>query len=238
MSLVDIDTWITEFEASERLSRDLQAQIIYRNEQPKLSVEYSKLSATIRIRLKQLSSELEQLDQKLEQNSVNGKMTVGESKRRKYQLETLQSKLLQLETQFRNVDGSSSRSQLLQGSSSLWDDDDDDEDDVPIIRPNDNSQSVQSLRQQQVRIIDDQNQGLESLSKILSRQKDLALKLGDEVDLQNEIIDDLAVDMEQTDSRINNETRHVGVVVKKDSTWGYWLTIIILFIAIVIIALL
>lgn len=65
---------ITEFEAAERLSRDVQAQLVYRNSQAKLSAEYAKLSATIRLRLKQLSSELEQLDQKLEQNSVTGKM--------------------------------------------------------------------------------------------------------------------------------------------------------------------
>lgn len=109
--------------------------------------------------------------------------TVGESKRRKFQLETLQSKMIGLETQFRNADGSTSRSQLLQGSSSLWDDDDD----VPIIQsnPSTNPQSVQSLRQQQIRILDDQNQGLESLSKIISRQRDIALKIGDEVDQQN-----------------------------------------------------
>lgn len=51
-----------------------------------------------------------------------------------------------------------------------------------------------------------------------------------------EIIDDLAVDMERTDARVNSETRHVGVVVRKDSTWGYWLTIILLFVAIVVVA--
>lgn len=67
---------ITEYEASERLSRDIQAQIVYRNSQAKLSAEYGKLSATIRIRLKQLTAELEQLDRKLEQNSVTGKMYV------------------------------------------------------------------------------------------------------------------------------------------------------------------
>ncbi len=108
---------------------------------------------------------------------------MGESKRRKFQLETLQSKLIGLENQFRTVDGPSSRSQLLAGSSSLWDDEDDD---VPIIHdPPTNPQSVQDLRQQQIRILDDQNQGLDSLSKIISRQKDIALKIGDEVDLQN-----------------------------------------------------
>lgn len=65
---------ITEYEASERLSRDVQAQIVYRNSQAKLSAEYAKLSATIRMRLRQLETELQQLDQKLEQNSVTGKM--------------------------------------------------------------------------------------------------------------------------------------------------------------------
>lgn len=109
---------------------------------------------------------------------------MGESKRRKFQLETLQSKLVGLEKQFRNVDGPSSRSQLLQGSSSLWEDDDSD---VPMLRSNPSAgpQTVQSLRQEQIRILDDQNEGLESLSKTISRQKELALKIGDEVDLQN-----------------------------------------------------
>lgn len=54
--------------------------------------------------------------------------------------------------------------------------------------------------------------------------------------LISDIIDDLAVDMERTDMRINSETRHVGVVTRKDSTWGYWLTIILLFFAIIIVA--
>lgn len=52
----------------------------------------------------------------------------------------------------------------------------------------------------------------------------------------SDIIDDLAVDMERTDARVNSETRHVGVVARKDSTWGYWLTIILLFVAIVVVA--
>lgn len=68
------DYRINEYEAAERLSRDVQAQIAYRNSQAKLSAEYAKLSATIRLRLKQLSGELEQLDQKLDQNSVTGRM--------------------------------------------------------------------------------------------------------------------------------------------------------------------
>lgn len=41
--------------------------------------------------------------------------------------------------------------------------------------------------------------------------------------------------MERTDMRINSETRHVGVIARKDSTCGYWLTIIGLGVAIFVV---
>lgn len=74
---------------------------------------------------------------------------------------------------------------------------------------------------------------------MVSDFNELTLMMADQLTQFNSIsviIDDLADDMERTDMRINSETRHVGVVTQKDSTWGYWLTIIILFVAIVIIA--
>lgn len=45
--------------------------------------------------------------------------------------------------------------------------------------------SVDELRKQQTRVLEDQNQGLDNLSKIISRQRELAIKIGDEVDVQN-----------------------------------------------------
>lgn len=72
---------------------------------------------------------------------------------------------------------------------SLWDDDDV-EDDVliPSTRPVggfSNDQSVADMRQQQLRILNDQDEGLDNLSKIISRQKQLAIRIGDEVEEQN-----------------------------------------------------
>lgn len=69
---------------------------------------------------------------------------------------------------------------------SLWEEEDDDE--VMIdVRPSgsNNKYSVQDLRKQQTKILDDQNEGLEALAKVISRQKHLALRIGDEVDDQN-----------------------------------------------------
>lgn len=53
-----------------------------------------------------------------------------------------------------------------------------------------------------------------------------------------DIIGDLAVTMEHTDSRVNHETRNVSFAIHNESTRGYWITIISLFVAIVIVALL
>lgn len=67
---------------------------------------------------------------------------------------------------------------------SLWEEDDDEA--LVDVRPSgsDNKYSVQDLRKQQTKILDDQNEGLEALAKVISRQKHLALRIGDEVEDQ------------------------------------------------------
>lgn len=111
-----------------------------------------------------------------------------EEERRQRQIESLQSKFVHIQTQFSNaINGASSRSELLhQSGSRLWDDDDD----VPIhgaynAAAGSSNYSVDELRKQQTRVLEDQNEGLDNLSKIISRQRELAIKIGDEVDVQN-----------------------------------------------------
>lgn len=89
------------------------------------------------------------------------------------------------------------RNELLNnGRPSYWhgggsvNDDDADDDDEPIadFRPKSSSaheRTVDDLRKQQNQIIEDQNEGLEALSKVISRQKHLALRIGDEFEGQN-----------------------------------------------------
>jgi len=52
-----------------------------------------------------------------------------------------------------------------------------------------------------------------------------------------EIIDDLADHMDRTDESLINKTQQVRSINSKDRTCGYWIVIILLFIAIVIVAL-
>ncbi|XP_055608175.1 syntaxin-8 [Uranotaenia lowii] len=235
MALINIDgdPWLSDLDACERLSNEIQSQLVARNREAHLSREYSSISGQARVRLKQFSSELEQLNKKL--SYISGSLTAAEAERRQRQVEALQSKLVQLQRQFSAVEASADRASLFGGANQrLFDDDDDD---PALIRP-ESSYTVQDLRSQQTRILEDQNQGLEALSKVISRQKVLASQIGEEVDRHNEILDDLADTMETTDARLNRETRQIGVVTVQDSTWGYWTIIGALAVAIIVVAIL
>uniref|UniRef100_A0A182RGU4 t-SNARE coiled-coil homology domain-containing protein n=1 Tax=Anopheles funestus TaxID=62324 RepID=A0A182RGU4_ANOFN len=237
MALINIDgdPWLTELDACENLSNDIQSQLAARNRENQLSREYGVLSGTVRVRLKQLGSELDQLTRKL--GLISSTLTSGEAERRQRRIEALQSKLIQLQRQFTYVEPAAARSALFEtGSNSrgrvaFADDDDDDE---PALIPSQSNYTVADLRSQQTRILEDQNEGLEALSQVIARQKELATRIGGEVDRHNDILDDLAQTMETTDGRINRETPQIGTITTQDSTWGYWIVIGLLFVAIVL----
>lgn len=230
---IDGDPWLSDLDACERLSNEIQSQLVARNREGQLSRQYSSISGQVRVRLKQLGSELEQLNKKL--SYISSSLTSAEAERRQRQVEGLQSKLVQLQRQFSSVEASAERASLFaSGSSRLFDDDDDD---PALIKP-ESSYTVADLRAQQTRILEDQNEGLDALSKVISRQKELATRIGGEVDRHNDILDDLSTTMETTDARLDRETRQIGVVTVQDSTWGYWTIIGILAAAIIIVAIL
>lgn len=235
MALINIDgdPWLSDLDACERLSNEIQSQLVARNREGQLSRQYSSISGQVRVRLKQFGAELEQLNKKL--SYISSSLTSAEAERRQRQVEALQSKLVQLQRQFSSVEASAERASLFAaGSSRLFDDDDDD---PALIKP-ESSYTVTDLRAQQTRILEDQNEGLDALSKVISRQKELATRIGGEVDRHNDILDDLATTMETTDARLDRETRQIGVVTVQDSTCGYWMVIGILAAAIIIVAIL
>ncbi|XP_053676955.1 syntaxin-8 [Anopheles nili] len=239
MALINIDgdPWLTELDACENLSNDIQSQLAARNQENQLSREYGILSGTVRVRLKQLGGELEQLNRKL--GLISNSLTSGEAERRQRRIEALQSKLIQLQRQFAYVEPAAARTALFETNSNnrargTFADDDDD----PALIPSNSSYTVDDLRSQQSRILEDQNQGLEALSQVIARQKVLATRIGGEVDRHNDILDDLAQTMETTDVRINSETRQIGTISTQDRTWGYWTVIGLLFVAIIVVGIL
>ncbi|XP_029284331.1 syntaxin-8 isoform X2 [Cottoperca gobio] len=92
------------------------------------------------------------------------------------------------------------------------------------------------IKQQQQRVIEVQDAGLDALAAVISRQKIMGQEIGNELDEQNEIIDDLSHLVDKTDDRIRNETRRVKLVETKSASCGMLVVIVLLLIAIVVIA--
>lgn len=113
-------------------------------------------------------------------------------------------------------------------SSALWDDD----------TSAGQSSSYQRARDEPLpreQMIQNQNEGLENLSKIISRQKKIALKISEEVTEQDEILDDIAIRMENTDGRINSGTQAIETFTRKDTSMALWMIILGLFVAILVV---
>jgi syntaxin 8 len=97
---------------------------------------------------------------------------------------------------------------------------------------------IETLKSEQKQILKEQDKGLDNLSQVIARQKKLAMRIGTEIEDQNVIIDNIAEQMDHTSDRVNSETRNVQNISDRDSTWSYWLVIICLFIAIVLVGIL
>ncbi|PVD38489.1 hypothetical protein C0Q70_01104 [Pomacea canaliculata] len=91
------------------------------------------------------------------------------------------------------------------------------------------------LQSQQQQILDEQDRGLDALSRVIGRQKQMAIDIGNEVDSQNEIIDDITDHVDGTTSRLKRETRHIAIVDRKSGSCGYYIVIVLLFVVIIVI---
>lgn len=181
--------------------------------------------------MKQFEGEIQQLQKKLQ--ARNTSITQQEKERRQQELNILSSRKIQLDARFQNVPGSATRAELFEsagmGGSSSQDD--------AILTYNENV-SVDSFRSEQRQILKEQDKGLENLAKVISRQKHLAMNIGTEIEEQSEIIENIADQMDHTDDRVRRETRNVGDITVEDSTCGYWIVIISLAVAIIIVGIL
>lgn len=237
----DRDPWLTEYDACEKLFREIMEQFTERNKHSKTSQIYASLSANIRIRLKQYNREVQQLRTKVDSALKSKTITVEEAERRIRQIEILESRDVQLQKLYdaRTNDYMSSRRNLFtsgvsafaDGGTTSWAADDDDD------KPLDTQVSVNDLITTQDKILQEQDKGLEELCKVIARQKEIGQTISNEVDHQNEIIDNLANHMDRTDESLINKTRQVQTISFKDRTCGYWIVIIFLFICIITVTL-
>ncbi|CAM9312869.1 unnamed protein product [Lampetra planeri] len=231
------DSWLAQHEATCRMTQDIAENIQERNRQQRTGGNPAKVSVTIRLSLQNLNRDIGRLRDGLLRAASSNFITQREAERRQSLLDELETKDRQLHTMFSGNGGGitdSARYRLKMGllgggatGASSWLEEE----------PEDTrGRSFTDLRQQQKSIIQEQDAGLEVLSSIIARQKQMGHAIGNELETQNEIIDDLTNLVEDTDGRIRRTTKSVSVVQTKSANCGMLVVIVLLLIAIIVVA--
>ncbi|NWH86522.1 STX8 protein, partial [Aegithalos caudatus] len=177
-----------------------------------------QVNVAIRTSLQSLREKIEQLREQLLRAVSTHQITQLEGDRRQNLVDDLLTRHKQLEASYRNEgwEPDTSRSSLMAGgtkggSTNPW-----------LLEESEETRGLgfDELRQQQRRIIEEQDAGLDALSSIISRQKQMGQEIGNELDEQNEIIDDLSSLVEGTEQRLRAQTRHVGLLGRRATSCG------------------
>lgn len=159
---------LLEYESCDKLQSDIMEQLALRQREHKHSDNFTRISATIRIRLKQFTTELTQLKQKLKNSSsemypitfsyycmvlfFNNFSTSEEWERRSRQVELLESKRIKMQKEFEDVTWSrrEERTQLFgHPSVSDWKTNDD-----QLLTVDPASYTVNDLKSQQKKMLE------------------------------------------------------------------------------------
>ncbi|XP_047220347.1 syntaxin-8 isoform X1 [Girardinichthys multiradiatus] len=231
------DPWLQNYDATCRLAQEIAENIHERNRQHRTGGNPAKINMTLRASLQKLKQNIAQLKEGLLRSSSSRRIMQSEADRRQNLIDELLTREKQLNATFKGdiTEPEPSRSTLMGGGGAAgggsttnpW-----------LIEESEETKGLLfgEIKQQQQRIIDAQDAGLDALAAVISRQKTMGQEIGNELDEQNEIIDDLAHLVDKTDSRIQNETRRVKLVETKSASCGMLVVIVLLLIAIVVIA--
>lgn len=233
------DPWLVKYNACARLGQEIMEGINDRNKNPKSSTVYAKKSATVRLSIGRFGQDLAQLRDDLIQSSIQYKVTQKEADRRQAMIDLLLTKQKQIDLAFQSNDQrSADRSSLMGGSSAFASDPWSSSGGAAAGNGGflNEDMGIDQIRTHQSRIIEEQDRGLEALSRVIGRQKQIALVIGNEVEEQNEIIDDIADHTDQTNQRLVRETAHIKFVDKKSRTCCMYIVIVLLLIAIILVA--
>ncbi|XP_041789540.1 syntaxin-8 [Chelmon rostratus] len=230
------DPWLQNYDATCRLAQEIAENIHERNRQQRTGGNPAKINMTLRASLQKLKQNIAQLKDGLLRASSARRIMQSEADRRQNLIDDLLTREKQLNATFKGdiTQPEPSRLTLMaEGGASQgvaanpW-----------LVNETEETRGLTfgEIKQQQQRIIEAQDAGLDALAAVISRQKIMGQEIGNELDEQNEIIDDLSHLVDKTDDRIRNETRRVKLVETKSASCGMLVVIVLLLIAIVVIA--
>jgi len=252
MALLDIGDsgWERELESADKLHQNALSLIGDRGKYSRASSVYLQLTDDLRRTLTQFKQQVSKLNDKL--NADRQALTSGERTRREGIVDSLSRKEKDLKelvskTSFPEVDADKRNlfkkpvpgSGIADLGRTGWGDVERGAMDSGQGEESRDTAglSAQRLRDGREERMADQEAGLDMLHSVIIRQKNMAHQIGHEIVHQNEIIDEIDDRLDNTTQRLLDNTAQVRRVGAKDSTCAYWVIILILFIAIVVVAL-
>lgn len=195
---------------------------------------YIRINEEIKTSLSKVEQQLQEMTELLNQQSITGTITEHEGSRRQMLLQKVDRRYQDLRHQYTNSPKDSYMRNELLGDEGLskettvsWGE----------AGGSNSAHPVQQRVQAQEQYLQEQDDGLEDLSKIMSRTKDIAQSFTAEIDLHNEIIEDVGDTMDRVNERLIRNTQRTASLGTKVDTCGYWIIIVALLVAIVIVAL-
>uniref|UniRef100_A0A8C2IUL9 Syntaxin-8 n=1 Tax=Cyprinus carpio TaxID=7962 RepID=A0A8C2IUL9_CYPCA len=213
------DLWLQNYDAACRLAQEIAENIHERNRQQRTGGNPAKLNMTLRASLQKLKQNIAQLRETLNQTSAQRRIMQAEANRRQTLVDDLATRETRLNASFKGdlLEAEPSRSSLMTGGSGSgpagnpW-----------LVNESEETRGLSfgEIKHHQQQIIEAQDAGLDALAAVISRQKQMGQEIGNELEEQNEIIDDLAQLVDKTDSRIKNETHRVKLLDTKSASCG------------------
>lgn len=219
------DRWLVDFNAVEGLVRELTETVTKRRQVSVGTVQHALLSNKLRTAIPQVDTQVSDLITRLDSWELRN-LTPQEKERRIRLCERLKSTVKKAHMDFTEKKEPGG---APQGAGWGWGVEEEEEgEDTRHL-------TTEQMREEQQRLIQEQDRGLEALSTVVSQQRRIASAIGTEVEQQNEILDDITQRTDNTRNRLVDETGNISVVTRKDRTWPYWVVIVVLFVAIIII---
>ncbi|KAM9515650.1 syntaxin-8 isoform 5-T5 [Guaruba guarouba] len=177
------DRWLSLHDAACQMAQEVAEKIQERNRYQRNGESSAKLNVIIRSSLQNLQEKIDQLKDLLLRAVSTHQITQLEGDRRQNLVDDLLTRQKQLQASYKNegTEPDVIRSSLMTGGvkrgvTNPW-----------LLEESEETRGLgcDDLRQQQRRIIEEQDAGLDALSSIISRQKQMGQEIGNELDEQN-----------------------------------------------------
>ena len=226
------EQWLADLDAAEQLGQEIMELINERNSLERSGTNTARAQSLIRSKLQTFSKSIKTLQDGLKRES--SLVTTKEGERRQLQIDGLISKEKQLNHAFKPSSDNSegSRAGLLNDGfeNDRWG--------GSAGRSNDENNDLtrEGFQQRQQHLMKEQDAGLDALSSIIQRQKLMGQAIGDEIDYQNDLIDDITEGVDRTNEKLIRTEAHVKKVHKKSGSCALLVTVVVLFVVIIVVA--